>query len=179
MRLLKLIAAFTLFSLVCVAQEKQPEPEFDGVFFRLDAGKLVSLEQETATIQVKGGSFFVASAKAAWVIPGRKSPVRFPSSQPLEFVVRSPLVTTAVDPNTFFVLRRLDSKKKTREIVFMTGHFSPIGGSEKTNLSEGVLPVTFSRYGKSSYEITTAPLPPGEYALSASYGQTVYCFGTD
>jgi hypothetical protein len=161
------------------AQETPPEPQFGDVFSRLDAGKLVSLEKETAAIEGKSGGFMVATAKAFWEIPGARSTVRFAANKPLEFVVRSPLANTAVDPSSVLYLRRMDSKKKTREIVYMTGHFSPIGGSSKTNLSEGILPLTFARYGTGSIKIVTAPLPPGEYALSVSYGQVLYCFGLD
>lgn len=173
-------AVFSLFACsLTLAQATPPEPDFGDVFFRLDAGKLVPLEKETAAIEGKGGGFMVATAKAFWEVPGPKSPIRFEANTPLEFVVRSALVGTATDPSTMYVLRRMDSKKKAREIVYMTGHYGPVGGSSRTNLSEGVLPVTFARYGAQSFELITGPLPPGEYALSVSYGQTLYCFGVD
>jgi hypothetical protein len=179
---MRLAAAIILALSICsftIAQDAPPEPQFGDVFFGLDAGKLVPLEKETAAIEGKGGGFMVATAKAFWEVPGAKSPVRFEANKPLEFVVRSPLANIGSDPSSVLYLRRMDSKKKTREIVYMTGHFSPIGGSSKTNLSAGILPLTFDRYGTGSIKITTAPLPPGEYALSMSYGQTLYCFGVD
>ncbi len=40
-------------------------------------------------------------------------------------------------------------------------------------------PISFARYGTSSYRITATNLVPGEYALSRVYGQDVYCFGVD
>jgi hypothetical protein len=166
-------------ALVAVAQESLPEPEFNDVFFRLDASKLLPLERQTAVIQGKASGFIVMSMKAASEFPGSKSPIRFHSGQPLDFVVRSALASSAVDPNTFYVLRNLKSKKKSRELVIMAGHASPIGASTNSNLAQGVLPLTFAHYGASSIKLTTGPLPPGEYALSTAYAQTVFCFGVD
>jgi hypothetical protein len=144
-----------LIVLVCcvassAAQESVTEPEFADVFFQLDAGKLVPLERQTAVIQGKASGFIVMSTKASSEFPGPKSPVRLQSGQSLVFVVRSPLAATTVDPNTFFVLRRLGVKKKTRELIIMSGKVTPLGGSTKSDLAEGVLPVTFVRYGSSS-----------------------------
>jgi hypothetical protein len=73
----------------------------------------------------------------------------------------------------------MSSKKKSREIVFSSGHFSPFGGSMTTNLAQGSLPVTFTRYGGSSIKVTTAALPPGEYTLSRASALDVFCFGVD
>jgi hypothetical protein len=47
MRLLTTLVVATLFSLAGVAQETLSEPEFADVFFRLDAGKLISLERRS------------------------------------------------------------------------------------------------------------------------------------
>lgn len=47
--------------------------------------------------------------------------------------------------------------------------------SNQTN----ALPAEFSKYGDSSLKMKTAALPPGEYAVGKSYGQTVFCFGVD
>ncbi len=64
-------------------------------------------------------------------------------------------------------------------MVFMAGHFSPLGGSVKTDPLQGAMAVTFSRYGLGSLKVTTGPLPPGEYALGLIYPQGVFCFGID
>jgi hypothetical protein len=119
------------------------------------------------------------SMKASSEFPGAKSPVRFLSGQPLDFVARSPLAGSTVDPNALYVLRKLNSKKKNRELVIMAGHASPVGASTKTDLAEGALPVTFARYGASSIRMTIGPLPSGEYAISRPYAQMVFCFGVD
>jgi hypothetical protein len=161
------------------AQETVSEPEFADVFFGLEATKLVPLERQTAAIQGKASGFIVMSMKASSEFPGAKSPVRFHADQPLNFVVRSALAQSTVDPNTLYVLRRLNIKKKSRELIIMAGHASPVGASTKTDLAEGVLPVTFVRYGASSIKMTTGSLPPGEYAVSRLHAQTVFCFGVD
>src|ERR1700681_675596 len=53
----------------------------------------------------------IMSMKSVSEFPGGKSPVRFRSGEPLEFVVRSVLASSAVDPNTLYSLRHLDGKK--------------------------------------------------------------------
>ncbi len=173
------IIIVALCSIAVVAQETQPEPEFADVFFRLDAGKLVPLERETAAIQGKASGFIVMSMKAAWEIPGSKSQIRFRSDQPLDFVVRTALASSVVDPSTMYLLRRLNGKKKTRELVVMVGHASPGSATMNNDPTQGALPVSFARYGASSLKMTTGPLPPGEYVLSRPYAQTVFCFGID
>lgn len=174
---IRILAALLVAAATLTAQV--PEPEFANVFVAVDGSKLVQLERETATIKAGGGGFIVAGAKAAYEVPGSKSPVRFHSGQPLDFAVRTPLAGGAVDPGGMFILRHLESKKRGREAVFMNGHFSPIGGSTTTDLSRGSVPVTFSKYGEQSIKISAGPLPPGEYALSVSYGQSLFCFGVD
>ena len=155
------------------------EPEFSDIFFRLDSGKLLPLERETATIHGKAGGFIVVNMKAASEFPGVKSPVRAPENQPLVFVVRTLTATTAMDPNVLYTLRKLNVKKKTRELVMMSGRAVPFSVSTKSDLAQGALPVEFAKYGASSLKMTTAPLPPGEYAVSRVGGQTVFCFGVD
>jgi hypothetical protein len=162
-----------------VAKEVVTEPEFADVFFRLDAGKLVPLEHQTAYIHVESSGFIVMNTRTSYEIPGTKSPVRFRSDQPLDFVVRSLFAPSAVDPSTFYLLRRLDSKKKTRGLIVTVGHANPGGATVNNDPTQGALPVTFARYGDSSLKMTTAPLPPGEYALSRSYVLTLFCFGVD
>lgn len=155
------------------------EPEFQDVFYHLEAGKLVPLERQTGIVKGKASGFIVMSMKAVYDYPGGKSSVRVRSGERLEFVVRSFAAKIDVDPNTQYRLRKLESKKDKRELVVSAGHASPVGASMKTDLARGILPVTFSRYGNASYKLTTESLPPGEYALSREYVQTVFCFGVD
>jgi hypothetical protein len=89
------------------------------------------------------------------------------------------LAPLAVDPSTFYFLRKLNSKKKTRELVVMVGHASPGSATMNNDPAQGALPVAFARYGASSLKITIGPLPPGEYAFSGPYAQTFFCFGVD
>ena len=157
------------------------EPEFADVFYRLGAaGKLIPLERQTVTIQGKASGFIVMNMKSLFEIPGGQSPVRFHAGETLEFVVRSTIWATAVDPNTLYGLHRLDKKKNKREMVVMTGHAAPGAATMNTSPTQGVLSVEFSRYGNSSLKILAGTLAPGEYALSPhAFAQTVFCFGVD
>ena len=169
-----------LFAFTALAQAPVKEPEFADTFAALSASSdLVPLEHQTAAIHAGGGGFMVASSKAAYEIPGEKSPVRLHNAPELVFVVRSSIAQTDTDPASLYVLRKLDPKKRNREIAFSTGHFTPLGGHVTTNLNAGQLPITFTRYGASSYRISASNLAPGEYALSRIYGQDVFCFGVD
>ena len=173
-----LVATIISARVVAKGQADQPnrvvEPDTAEVFYKLEDSKLIPLERQTATIHGKASGFIVMNMKSVSEFPGGKSPVRFHSGEPLDFVVRSFAASSAVDPNSLYTLRRLDEKKKRRELVIMAGHFSPLGASTQTNLAQGVLPVEFSKYGNGSIKLRTAPLPPGEYAVSRIYGQTVF-----
>jgi hypothetical protein len=167
-----------LFAVACAAQTAAPEPEMADIFYRLDGDKLVPLERQAAEIHGGAHGFIVMSMKTASEFPGARSPVRFRSGR-LDFVVRSVIPVTAVDPNTIYCLRKLNTKKKSRELVIMSGHASPVGMSTTTTPAYGMLPVEFSRYGNSSLKMTTGDLPPGEYAVGKPYGPAVFCFGVD
>jgi hypothetical protein len=154
------------------------EPEFADVFYRLETGRLVPLERQSPTEHIQSKGFIVENTKAAYEFPGDKSPVRFPSGRRLEFVVRSFYDTASFDPNTTYVLRKLSSKRKTRELITKSSHSSPLGTS-KTIFEAAALPVEFSRYGEASLKMTTSELAPGEYAVGPLYGPAVFCFGVD
>ena len=160
-----------------------PEPEINDIFYALpkdQSAKLVSLERQQIKSKTKVSGFIVMGMKDSSEIVGGKSPVRFAAGQPIEFVVRSAFAVAGIDPNTFYALRLLNTKKNKREIIFVTGHATPIGASTSSDFASGVLPVEFSKYGKSSYKVTTPALKPGEYALGgATMPQVIYCFGVD
>jgi hypothetical protein len=158
-----------------------PEPEYSNVFMAIQAGKLVPLERQTATItgHVRAGGF--GGAKVASEFKPAQSPVRFAAGQDVVFVVRRGPGQDTLDPDTLYVLRSLKAKGKSRELMIsnMRGPF--LTGGTSSNLAEGVLPVSFEKYGEHSLTIRpTAPLQPGEYALSPRYSMTdLFCFGVD
>ncbi len=157
-----------------------PEPEYNDVFYRLENGKLLPLERQ-APRGIKGSahSFLVViTVKGYAVLQGGRSPVRFHAGEPLEFIVHSQLQSIlGTDPATMYVLRRLNSHRKTRDIELSSGHASLIGAATMGVPAE-TLPLDFVRYGEGSFRVSAGNLPPGEYALGRTYG-TVYCFGVD
>jgi hypothetical protein len=166
-------------ALACLAQTDTPEPEMADIFYRLDQGTLVPLERQAPATRSNAHGFFVMNLTTVSEYPGAKSPVRFKSGERFYFVVRTVVPVFAVDPNTIYALRKLDARKKTRDVPIMTGHFSPLGTSTTTTPAEGILPVEFSRYGSSSLKMTSGELAPGEYAVGPLHGPAVFCFGVD
>jgi hypothetical protein len=160
-----------MLSITCLPQEVLVEPEFNDVVFKLDAGKLIELERETSAIQGKSAGFIVINTKAVRQFSGAKSPVRLAPDQPIEFVVRTPFAspTFHTDPSSLYPLRKLDEKKKSRELLLNSGRATPVGASIKTS-AQAPIPVKFSRYGTSSFKITSSALPPS---------QAAFCFGVD
>jgi len=149
----------------------QTEPEFGDVFYGLDAGRLVTLERQKVSTHVRVS---VLSAKGALEFPGATSPIRFQSGHTLDFIVRSS--DSKSDPVALYHLRRLESKKKSREAELL--HANLLGASTARS-EQGLMPVEFSRYGESSLKMTAAPLAPGEYAVGRAHGETAFCFGVD
>ncbi len=95
------------------------------IFYRLDGERLISLERQGAATQTGAHGFIVMSMKSAAEFPGGKSPIRFNAGEPLTFIVRSAIPIGAMDPNTIYHFRRLVAKKKTRELVTMSGNANP------------------------------------------------------
>jgi hypothetical protein len=176
---MKLLLLFLLAITACAAQTLVQEPDFADVFFRLENGQLVALERQPITMKGGAHGFVVVNVKVTARFPGGKSTVRFKAEEPLAFVVRSQLAAGATDPAMFYSLRKLDAKKDHREVTITGGRFTPLGGSTSTNFQEGTVPVSFSRYGNASYQLTTPGLPPGEYALGSIYPQVLFAFGVD
>lgn len=146
------------------------EPEFPDVFYALSGGQLLKLERQEATSRAKVGALM--TAKAALEIPGEASPVRLKSGI-VELVVRSP-DSLKSDPGALYHIRKMESKKKSREVILGTA--SPFGAKSST---QSVVAFDYSKYGESSIKLSVAALPPGEYAVGRQHGQVVFCFGVD
>lgn len=159
------------------APDSVSEPEFNDVFYRLDAGKLLPLERlDTGTTHVSVGF----SMKGSIELNGGKSPVRLRAGDRLDFIVRSGL-STAQDPSSVYHLRALSIKKNKREMLILAVKGTMFhGATGKTGAALGELPLEFSRYGSASIKASTTPLLPGEYAVGTGMpGQAVFCFGVD
>src|SRR4051794_12931978 len=101
----------------CFAQSANPEPDIADIFYVLDGTKLTLLERQSVTFHGSAHGFIVMSMKSSSEFAGGRSPVRLKGGQPLEFIVRTIIPPTAVDPGTIYCLRKLNVKKKTRELV--------------------------------------------------------------
>ena len=170
-----------LMAITLGAQDKPlPVPTFDGVFYRYDrlAGTLVDLEHQTAAVASKPKALGFGGYKAFFYLRGARSPVRFKTNNPSEFIVSLPPRT---DPHTiqFFVLRQ---GKNRRELVEQESNRpSPLGVGQSHNImDQSEVPFEIQKYGESSYRlIPSKPLAPGEYSFSFSTNNVAYAFGID
>jgi hypothetical protein len=158
---------------------KPLEPEYINSFFLLDStGSLKPLERQTAGHRGKVKALGFGGAEMSYTVDGDRSPVRTSAGAPLALVVK--LENHDVDPGNLVELFTLKAAKGERELVIAKHHFM---GSTKVDIQGQQVALQFSKYGQSSVKITTsAPLPPGEYAMGIK-GQTgmplAYCFGVD
>jgi hypothetical protein len=165
------------------AQEQKAtvqEPEYLGQFALLGSnGTLVPLDQQKMTfVSQAHNHFFSVSASGEKVVPGKSSPVRV--SPDAHFVVKSSSTYDSVDPNTLVHLVPFAIQKGQRVIVETTAKAGVFQGAKGQSAPDTSIPLNFKKYGTSSLEIIPAqPLPPGEYALMATGGLAVFCFGVD
>ena len=169
-----LIAA--ICAIAAFAQSPVEEPSSLNVFYRLETGKLVPLEQQTTKGSELKHGFMSTKAAAVTQISGPQSPVRFPAGA-MEFVV-----ATATDP-AVYSLRKLEVKKTkssgTRELLIVTAQASMFGKA-KVDSSGTAVALDFTRYGSASYKAAPRqPLVPGEYAFWRPDLPAVFCFGVD
>jgi hypothetical protein len=180
----KIVLLIPCLAVVAAVGQQVPEPQYSDAFsaFDVSAGKLIALERQTATIHGSVKALGYGGIKVAAEFKPGKSPIRFKSGDRPQFVVRSPASAFAsIDPSTLYVLRALKKKGNKRELVMTESH-GPLGlGGAFGNLAEGVLPVTFEKFGEHSLKLLSEePLRPGEYALSRRSGMMdLFCFGID
>ena len=180
MRNLAAIATIVVYTL---ANAQVLEPDTDSVFYALahDPDRLIALERQTATIHTSAKWVGIgATAKSSSEFKPARSPVRV-NSGVLEFMVRSPFAKSSVDFTSFYALRSLSVKGNKRELVIAKAHaYIGVAGAT-SNLAEGELPITITKYGEHSLKIVPAhPLRPGEYALSSRAAfMNLFCFGVD
>jgi hypothetical protein len=173
-----------IVAIPALANAQVLEPDTDGVFFALahNPDRLIQLERQTATIHTSAKWVGIgATAKSTSEFKPGKSPVRL-SSGTKEFIVRSPFAKSSADFAMFYALRSLTVKASKRELVIAKSHAYILGPTDSTsNLAEGEVPVTITRYGEHSLKIVpTQPLRPGEYALSSRAAfLNLFCFGVD
>ena len=173
-----MVSIFLIFCILPVQGQSGDNPQ-PGVFEAISGSALVPLENATATIVSRSGGFMVASAHAAYQIEGAKAPVRFRRGMVLTFVEGPSAAVFGDDPSSAVVLRKLTATKKYRQAVFMNAKAYPFGGKSSTDLMSGRVAVTVTREKDGWLRIVASNVSPGEYALSAPYGLSWYCFGVD
>lgn len=179
----RLACATCLLLILCHAvlgQEvrKVQEPEYLGIFFLLDSstGNLIPLERQTPEYKIKLKAMGFGGGKSLLEIRGEKSPVRFKEGQKLEFVV---LVSSQqTDPQGSLQFFSLESLKGKRQLTMAKANLTST--TDKSVVSERAVPFNATKYGTSSFKITSAQnLPPGEYTLGATGTKDGFCFGID
>jgi hypothetical protein len=175
-------APFLLLTLLLQQSDKiteigsPPEPEAAEIFFVLQGGHLLPLERQNGTMHSR---FMLPVAKTVIEFPCARSPVRFHSEERIEIVVRTRMRPPVADPSVYYLVRKFDSRKKVRELVFSSGYITPVGGSTKSDPRYGEISSEFSAYGDNSLKIVVGPLPPGEYSVGRSYSPMLFCFGVN
>lgn len=136
------------------AQSSLPSPEKTDVPYLIHATSLIETEQSEAKEEERKDDFL-------YVVPGAGSSVKTPLAGP-EFLLR----TENLDPNEI-QLYRLESKNGRRELLFR---------KKKKILAEplhvSVFPV---QEGLVKIRVDES-LPPGEYSLTPSGSNAVFCF---
>ncbi len=185
----KLLLVLLIVVTAALAQDSAPsappqpnlqEPEYINSFFLLDAdGSLKPLEHQTAGMHHKIKALGYGGGEMSYTVQSNHSPVRIAAGTPIAIIVK--LENHDADPANLVELFTLKVGKSDRELVVAKHHFL---GSTKMGAQDKEVALEFAKYGQSSVKITTsAPLPPGEYAMGISAGamgsRQAYCFGVD
>lgn len=159
---------------VAFAQPAGEMPEYEGEVNGVSNGAVTPLERQNSGLQFKAPIMGFGSPKAVVKVKGKRSPVRFLSSQPFYFVLRA---NQATNPADLWQLNPMEQKGGSRQMTMVS---IGLGGSRDTR-NETAIQLRFQKYGKIGFKVTPAtPLPPGEYAISMSgLGGSVSLFGVD
>jgi hypothetical protein len=163
---------------------KVQEPEFNGIVFYLDpSGALVPLERQNATADVKMKAMGWGGMRSSNTYNGPKSPVRFKEGQNIRFVVRNPyLPGSGIEPrpDRLVTLDVLKTSTNKRELGVMNTPGVGAAFGQKGKIEQETLrPLSFSRYGEQSYQISPEkPLEPGEYLIRYGLSES-FLFGID
>jgi len=190
----KLLPLFILIFAFSISAQVQPqvktspdastkEPEFIGEAYLLKPdGSFIQLDKEigdyTSGISWAKNSFNALSLK----INGGSAQSRFPSSQPVQLVVRA--VDNNSDPLSIISIYKFKANKNKR--TFLLGKDNSGTLMKSSTNSKGLIRFSGKKYGASSYLITLTDLESGEYGIVVSNPNSrdekrtiVSCFGID
>ncbi|MGD0192177.1 MAG: hypothetical protein ABSD74_15665 [Rhizomicrobium sp.] len=170
------LAAGTMISAASAASA----PQFVGVIEERDPsnGNYTELERQTPVQSHSVEALGWGSYDDFLEFVGERSPVRFKSGTPLEFVVAVQHQDT--DPQESIQFWRLLPKDGKRSLH--TGHAGSGMLSSTTTSVTDEQRVLFSAetFGGTFYKIVaTQPLPPGEYSLNTTTNPESFNFGID
>ncbi|MCM1301847.1 MAG: hypothetical protein NC250_03280 [Alistipes senegalensis] len=142
------------------------EPDFEGeVMGIFPDGSAKKLEKHN--VQIRTGSsvyvagFAVNKAKIKVIVDGSSAGVRFQAGEPLSLVVRAK--DNKADPMSIVRVFRMKANKKQRSAVIAAA-----GTFTVTSNQMDYLPFEAKKYGESSYQLTFAQTPAGEYGIIVS-----------
>lgn len=168
---------------VSFESHKIKEPEYVGVFFRLNPtnGELISLERQNTEMRTsRADKFVTVDTKTIALIEGEKSPVRFKRGEKLDFIVK--LNSQQNDPQGQIGFVLFESVKGKRQWVLGKGSASTLSafGSADDISQKRMVPYNFAKYGESSFKVSPVDqLLPGEYVLGIKGIAVSFCFGID
>ncbi len=159
-------AALTWAGGISAAAAQTLEPEFEGeVVAVFPDGSASKLEKHNVRIKTGAGvyiaGFAAAKQKTKVVIDGSSANVRMDGSQPIELIVRAK--DNKADPMSIVRVFRMKATPKNRSAVI-----AAVGTFNVQSNTMEYLPFEAKKYGESSYRLTFATRPTGEYGVIVS-----------
>ncbi len=142
------------------------EPEFEGeVVAVFPDGSARKLEKHNVRIKTGAGvyiaGFAAAKQKTKVVIDGSAAGTRLDGSQPVELIVRAK--DNKADPMSIVRVFRMKATPKNRSAVI-----AAVGTFNVQSNTMEYLPFEAAKYGESSYRLSFATRPTGEYGVIVS-----------
>lgn len=160
-----------------IAAPQPAGPEYVDVIEAVVDGQRIDLERVEPKYRAKIKGLGFGGMKTTLEIDGGRSPVRFASGKPVEFVIR--VANQDADPVAYVALYRAKANKKVRSMIIAQAGF---GGATTTGNGGGndKIAIAGNKYGSRFYRIKpVALLGPGEYMIKGGNGTTGFMFGID
>ncbi len=161
-----------------------PDPEFMNQVYYLDsANKPAALEKNSTSMVSKSKMGGFGGSSSAYVMPGKKSPIRIKSGKDISFIIK--MDGMMMDPTAIISLFKFETSGYDREAVLQkTGVMGKSGAQSGKGITMNLKKTPTGSY----ILIPDQPLTPGEYGFinmmsPASSGTkmfyTTFAFGVD